>query len=88
MKGNVPLEHIQAFTANTGSLSEAIKLLQKSDKMPKHLNMNDIADRPKTAGAAISQKKQNELLSPKQEMSPSEKRQAKLRLYGVADNNN
>ena len=89
MKGNVPLEHVKAFISNTGSLAEAIKLLQKSEKMPKNLTMNDIssAERPKTSGGMSQKQLQEQLTSPKGPMSPSEKRQAKLRLYGVVDAN-
>ena len=85
MKGNVPLEHLTAFTSNTGSLSASIQLLQKSEKMPRNLtdlgkdNNSNEDERPKTSGGvSVKQKAQM--------MSPSEKRQAKLRLYGVVDN--
>ena len=87
MKGNVPLEHVKAFISNTGSLAEAIKLLQKSEKMPKNLTMNDVSERPKTSGGMSQKQLQEQLTSPKGPMSPSEKRQAKLRLYGVVDAN-
>jgi hypothetical protein len=70
----VTLDHVKAFAQNCGgSLSGAVEKLGSMKGMPKHLSALDSADNTRP----------NSVFSPG--LSPTERRQSKLRLYGIAD---
>ena len=80
----VTLDAVKAFAQNAGgSLSGAVVRLGSMKSMPRHLAaLEDTGVRPATMSSRVSEKMKS-LSMPS--LSPSERRQAKLRLYGIAD---
>jgi len=76
-KGMVTIEHVRAFELNTGSLRTAVKRLGTSKSMPRDLVDASVSERPSTVGGGSREKDLP--------LSPTEKRQAQLRLFGVVD---
>ena len=77
-RGNVTLENLKAFEANTGSLADSVAMISKPTRMLKSVVAADEKKMQRSKSAMVGSDDEEGL-------SPAESKQAKLRLYGVLE---